>query len=80
MRLLPTTLQGPDDWISEVTPRDSRKRPFKCGHSRHLTEQQAWEECQRLLSWRKVGPAKVFLRRRWATRNIERMVRTNASR
>lgn len=70
MKLNPTTVLTPDNWIAEVTPRDSRRAPFTIGLSAHLTEDAAWAAVEHMLRWRKVGPARLLLRRRHDTRRM----------
>lgn len=51
MRLWPTTVLTPDDWIGEVTLEDGTKT--RVGVSPHLTEEQAIQRIQAMLGWRK---------------------------
>ena len=52
------------DWIADIVPRDGKRKPFRIGISRHLTEEQASAEVFRLLQWRKVGLCHISLVRR----------------
>jgi hypothetical protein len=70
LKLNPTTLLTPDNWIAEVTPRDAKAKPFTLGLSAHLSEEQAWAAVEHMLRWRRVGPARLVLRRRHDTRRM----------
>ncbi len=50
MRLWPTTVLTPDDWIADITFSDGTKS--RLGISPHLTEDQAIEKTRRVIGWR----------------------------
>jgi hypothetical protein len=50
LRLWPTTVLTPDDWIADITFSDGTKS--RLGISPHLTEDQAIEKTRRVIGWR----------------------------
>ena len=51
MRLWPTTVLTPDDWIADITLADGTTT--RVGVSPHLTEEQAIQRIKTMLGWRK---------------------------
>lgn len=70
LRLNPSTVLTPDNWIADITPRDSKRQPFRLGLSAHLSEEEAWKSVESMLRWRRVGPARIVLRRRYDTNRM----------
>jgi hypothetical protein len=50
LRLWPTTVLTPDDWIADITFSDGTRS--RLGISPHLTEDQAIEKAKRVIGWR----------------------------
>lgn len=51
MRLWPTTVLTPDDWVADITLEDGTTT--RVGVSPHLTEEQAIQRIKTMLGWRK---------------------------
>jgi hypothetical protein len=66
MRLWPTTVLTPDDWIADLRFNDGSKS--RLGLSPHLTEQQALDRIASLILWRNAARKLVdcTLRRRYS--------------
>jgi len=62
LRLWPTTVLTPDDWIADVQFSDGTKS--RLGVSPHLSEQQALERVAIVLGWRKQTRKVVDIRLR----------------
>ncbi len=63
MRLWPTTVLTPDDWVADITLEDGTTT--RVGVSPHLTEEQAIQRIKTMLGWRKRWQvADIKLRRR----------------
>lgn len=65
MRLNPTSSPHADDWLVRVTPE--RRAPFVVCIAWPATEDEAWRTVEHMLRWRKVGPARMEMRRRHET-------------
>ena len=62
MRLWPTSVLTPDDWIADVQFSDGTKS--RLGVSPHLTEQQAFERVATVLGWRRQSRKVIDIRLR----------------
>lgn len=62
MRLWPTTVLTPDDWIADLTFSDGTRS--RLGISAHLSEAAALEKVQQVVGWRKQSRKLVDVRLR----------------
>ena len=62
MRLWPTTVLTPDDWIAEVVFNDGTKS--RLGISPHLSEEQAIAKVRQVIGWRNKARQVIDIRLR----------------
>jgi hypothetical protein len=81
VRLWPTTVLTPDDWIAEVRFKDGSSR--RIGVSPHLCEDQALAKVKEVLGWRKrlMAVLDISMKRRYqAFRSVAEMHPENQGR